>query len=311
MADITQLILEKTDIGSEASKLAESVCVGNERSSWLDRATADIRPNEVVIQFDVKLRNRSGIYIRNPVNGNNVRTGTAFSDTSTAKFTGFMGADCTVQAYTVTSANEIYQLLGAFATLLVNSPLLKLVLVSEICPMLGNKGMRNNSLIAFGKDEFRLGKEEEFQFDTEQCEIAFRNAGDNVINCTIPVSLTEAGKKRVTEDTYGVIVDGKADVVLNVKRSDIPSWFREDFIHIPQQHVAAILSTNEEPIPIDFTISPIVRIENRRAVSASINMDNVTGVPSYIGNILKNKVNNNESLNQGLVDFVNDSGILG
>jgi hypothetical protein len=311
MADITALILAKTDIGKQAANLAKDVCVGNERKSWLDKATAEIRPDGAVIQFHVRLRNQSGVYVRNPMSGDNVRVGTAFSDTSTAKFTGFMGADCTVQAYTVTSVNEIYQVLGAFATLLVNSGPVKLVLVSEICPMVHRRERPDTHLIKFSSADFKSGDEEKFKIDADQCRAAFNQISQNLIQCKSTVTLTDAGKKDLQEKTYGVIVDAKADIFLNIKRSEIPSWFRENFIHIPQQHIAAVLSTNEEPLPIDFTIAPIVTIVNRRAVSASINMDNVTGVPSYIGDYLKNEVNSNDQLNRQMVDFVNNSGILG
>ena len=289
MADITALILAKTDIGKQAANLAESVCVGNERKSWLDKATAEIRPNGAVIQFHVRLRNQSGIYVRNPISGDNVRVGTAFSDTSTAKFTGFMGADCTVQAYTVTSANEVYQVLGVFATLLVNSPLLKLVLVSEICPMVHRKEWPDTHLIKFSSADFQSGDKDKFNVDAGQCLAAFNQMNQNLIQCKSTVTLTDAGKKKLQEKTYGVIVDAKADIFLNIKRSEIPSWFHENFIHIPQQHIAAVLSTNEEPLPIDFTIAPIVSIANRRAVPALDQMDNVTGVPSYIGDYRKTK----------------------
>jgi hypothetical protein len=307
--DITRLIVERTDIDEEARKLAKSICTGNERKSWLHKVTVSILPNELTVQFQVKLRNQQGWYVKNPVTGEMVRVGTAYSDTSTVKFTGFMGSSCAIQAYTVTSANAVYRLLGAFATLLVNSQPLQLVLVSEVCPLLQRRF--DSSFIQISDEDLALTEEELFQYSAEDCLEAFQDINRDVVECTVPIFLTDSGKEHIRRKTFGVIVDAECDFRFSVKRSEIPGWFDEDLIRVPEQHIICRLITSGDAIEISFTISPTIWINGNQAVRASVNMDDVVGVPSYIGNILKEIVNSNDQLNNGLVDFVNESGILG
>ncbi len=305
MPDITALILAKSDVGNQAAKLADSVCVGNERSSWLDRATVTIRPTDLIVEFDIKLRNQAGIYVKNPITGKNVRVGTAFSDTSTAKLTGFMGSSCAIQAYTVTSANAIYQVLGVFATFLVNSGPLKLVLTNDVCKMLHRQALTSTDFVRFSAHELASSAQDDLTYNLDCCLKAFQDISNDVIDCTVPIALTDQGKKDILQQTYGIIVDAKSNFNLHVRRGEIPGWFQEDAIRVPQQHVECLLSTNDQPLNIDFTVAPVVNIVNHKAVNATVNMDNVTGIPSYLGEILKSKVNSNQQLCNSIVDFVN------
>lgn len=308
MADITQLIIEETNIDEEAARLADSICTGNEKKSWLHKATATIRPNGVGVQFQVKLRNQHAWFARNPISGRRVRVGTAYSNTSTVKFTGYMGRSCEIQAYTVTSANEIYAVLGVFASLLASNGPLNLLLVEKVCSMIGG---RNDALtnISFDASDELTG-EDDYNYDTSTCLAKFQDPEVPVIECDIPITLTPAGKQRIKNMTFGVFVDAYCDISINVKRAEIPLWIQEDHIRIPQQTIECDLVTTDETIRIDFTVSPQVMIENRRAVNASLNMDDVSGIPSYLGERLANEVNNNEQINRTMINFVNDSGIL-
>lgn len=133
--DMTEAVVRTTDIDEQARELCDNFCTGNERKSWLDKVIVrwDDPPNpdgSTVVEVNVRMRNRHAYRVC-PLG--RCRRITAYSDTSTVKFTGFFSnQNCSTQGFTVTSANEIYKVLGGFATLLANSGPLAIAIKDKV-----------------------------------------------------------------------------------------------------------------------------------------------------------------------------------
>jgi hypothetical protein len=299
--DITRLIIEKTEVDEETAKLSDSICTGNQKKSWFHKGTLFIDSNSAKIVFEIKLRNKQvADTVFGPV--------TIYEDTSTAQLIGFIGDDCLVQAYVASSENEIYKLLGAFITVLANMELLRVLIANEICSLIprGFTVAYQPELVAeLGESIIKTSDKELFDINPLACLAQFNNPEIPELDCEVFITLSEAGREYFKNETFGIITSAKCNVRVKLKKSEIPGLFSQEVVKVPQQKVKCIFNSESSPLEIDFTVSPAILFRDGVAVDAFINMDNVEGVPVFIGNFLKREVNSNQQAKQAIVDFIN------
>lgn len=151
-----------------------------------------------------------------------------------------------------------------------------------------------------------LAQENEFNADTSNCERELRNILAPDFSCLVPVNLTNKGQTKFLRETFGIIKDMKCNIEIFIeKRSIFGEIIGENSISIPPQNFSCNLATNGDPLNIDFTVAPAILLENNTATQASMNLDNVEGIPQFLGNTVEKFVNNNKDLEKSLIDVVN------
>ena len=67
------------------------------------------------------------------------------------------------------------------------------------------------------------------------------------------------------------------------------------------------LNTNGGPLDISFLVAPSIRFSTEgRAVSASVGLSAIQGIPAFIGNVIARYVNTSSELSNAIVEYVNN-----
>jgi len=310
--DITKLVIEQTDVDEEAAKLASSVCQGNERKSWLNKVEVYIDPNGARIVIEIRLQNRHAIWVGV---GRFKKKVVVYSDTFNVKFTAFLNSDCTLGGYVATSENAVWQVLGAFATLLANNPHLSGAITSKICPLLSNvpAGFAENSKSielatpVLPNASVVIEDADLYSIDYGSCLEDIQDANSDKIVCSVLITLTSNGKERIKESTYGIVTSLTFQQNINLQKSSLTGIFKETVIQLPRVEIEIVINP-ESPdgrLPVSANVAPSVSLLNGVAVDASINMSGTEGLPAFLAARLEREVNDNGQIRRAIVDFIN------
>lgn len=145
-----------------------------------------------------------------------------------------------------------------------------------------------------------------FTYNLDQCVASL---GNPVVECNIPVSLTDKGKETIKDESFGIILDAQCNIEVKFKKQDLLGRIiGDDSIAIPPQGISCTLTTNGGPLDIEFLVAPVIKFSAEgRAVSASIGLDDVQGIPAFIGKIIARYVNTSQDLSNAIVEFINQT----
>jgi hypothetical protein len=291
--DMTLALLQGTEIDTIIKDNINPLLLGNEKDAWLESAFVDIVNSSADLTINVRCRNKQRTCVPYPFGGE--KCFTMYEDHFTISFQGAIpnSQQCSVSSYSVTTQNEIYKVLAAVVDILVNNPTIKDFITGKICSQIpAVEGiLAANSL---------------FTFDTNQCVAAL---GKPVVECNLPVNLTEVGKNTFAGESFGIILDASCNIGITFNKQDLLGRvIRDDSIAIPPQNISCTLTTNGGPLVISFTVAPIIKFSgDGKAESASIGLNNVQGIPAFLGRVLAKYVNTSQELSSAIIEFVNQA----
>lgn len=289
--DITAALLQETDINSIIKDNIEPVLLGNASNAYLQSAYVDIVNSTAAVELNVRCRNKHRTCVDVPLVGKQCFT--AYEDNFTVTFSGVIpnSQECRVTNISISSANEIYKVLGGVVTLLASSSTIGDYLSREIC-----------SKIPLAQANEQAA--ELFTFDIKPC---LASLASEVVSCQVPVSLTDAGQTLVREETFGILNNLNSIVSISFRKQDLLGRIiRDDSVSFPPQRIDCNLDTNGGPLEISFLVAPSIRFSaDGKAVSASVGLSAIQGIPVFIGNVLARYVNTSSELSVAIVDYVN------
>ena len=306
--DITQLVIAETDIDEQVARLKDDVCIGNEKGSWLNKVEAYIDPGSAKIVIEVRLRNR---HVWDTPFGKVV----AYSDTFSVWFTGIVDSNCIVGAYVVTSSNEVWKVLGGFATLLVNSSGLSILITNKICPLIGiaPSALLDQATI----DEYAtpslsnvtasLETSDLFRIDYSSCIPNIADPASAKIKCVVSLSLSDAGKEQFREATYGILTSLSCEIPIDLLKSDLTGIFKQNQIVLPRLALEIVLNPESQNgrLPINTKLDTTVAFMDSVAINATIRISETEGIPVFLAGRLEREVNGNRQIPLAIVNFVN------
>jgi hypothetical protein len=289
--EITAALLQETDINSIIKDNIQPLLLGNGKNAYLQSAFAEIVNSTAAIELNVRCRNKQRTCVDVPFVGE--KCFTAYEDNFTVTFSGVIpnSQECRVANISITTANEIYKVLGGIATLLASSPTISDYLSREICSSI--------PLAQVGEQAAEL-----FTYDISTC---LASLASEVISCKVPVTLTDAGRTLVREETFGILDNLSSIITVSFKKQDLLGRIiRDDSVAFPPQRIDCNLNTNGGPLDISFLVAPSIRFSTEgRAVSASVGLSAIQGIPAFIGNVIARYVNTSSELSNAIVEYVN------
>jgi hypothetical protein len=303
--DVTRLVIKKTNIGKEINKLKESICTGNQRASWLEKAYLYVEPpNSSRFELIIKLRNRQ--IWESPLGDV-----TVYSDTRTAKCTAAVDSNCLVGAYIITSTNDIYKYLAAFATVLSFNDSLNMLITDKLCSLIKGQSLVGESesivtpsLQAYGDRSFELSM---ILAEFQECSLQMRDVNRQLLDCTVNLSLNEIGKSFIQDKTYGCITSLESRVRVCFRKEELVGSLGSEYIQLPEAPIEMVINPDYEPgrLMVTANVHPIIFFSGRHATVAYLNMNNIEGIPAFLAEILELEINNSAATGQIIVDFVN------
>lgn len=289
--DITAALLQETDINSIIKDNIQPLLLGNAKNAYLQSAYVDIVNSSAAVEINVRCRNKQRTCVDVPLVGE--KCFTAYEDNFTVTFSGLIpnSQECRVKNISISTANEIYKVLGGVVTLLASSPTIESYLSREICSKI--------PVAQAGEQVTEL-----FTYDISTC---LASLASEVISCQVPVTLTDAGRTVVREETFGILTNLSSIVTISFRKQDLLGRIiRDDSVAFPPQKIDCNLDTNGGPLEISFLVAPSIRFSSEgKAVSASVGLSAIQGVPAFIGNVLARYVNTSPKLSAAIVGYVN------
>jgi hypothetical protein len=288
--DITSALLQETEIDSIIKDNIRPLLLGNAKDAWLDNAFADIVNSSAVLTINVRCRNKQRTCISIPFGGEECFT--LYEDNFTVSFQGAIpdSQQCNISSYSITTQNEIYKVLAGVANILVDNPTVKDFITRKVCSQVSPlENFTANSL---------------FTFDASQCVASL---GNPEVQCNLPIQLTDEGKNTFRDESFGIITDANCNIGIKFNKQDLLGRvIRDDSIAIPPQNISCTLTTNGGPLVISFTVAPVIKFSSEgKAESASVGLNDVQGIPTFLGKILSKYVNTSQELSNAIVEFVN------
>lgn len=144
-----------------------------------------------------------------------------------------------------------------------------------------------------------------FTIDLSQCSASL---GQPIIDCSIPVGLTDEGKAEFAGESFGIVLDASAIIHVKFNKKDLLGRIiKNGAITVPPQLVEAIITTNGGPVDVDFLVAPSINFSDEgKATSASIGLSNISGIPAFLGAILARYVNSSAEISDSIVKLVNN-----
>ena len=141
----------------------------------------------------------------------------------------------------------------------------------------------------------------------DACLDDLRNSDAATIACELPFSLPVEERRTLRTLTGGLLRDAACRATIDLSREALAgALLREDLLHLPRQPVACEIATDSEPIAARFTLAPKVWFADGRAVRATPGMDDLAGLPSLVSRLLTDWVNGSDTIEDAMVDAVND-----
>lgn len=143
--------------------------------------------------------------------------------------------------------------------------------------------------------------------DGEACLEALRDPEAAAIACDVRFTLPEEERGTVRALTAGILRDASCVAAIDMPRADlIRALLREDLLEVPRQPVVCEIATEDEPIAARFTLSPKVWFAGGRAVRATPDMADLTGLPGLLAGLVEDWVNESDAIEEAMVNAVND-----
>ena len=143
--------------------------------------------------------------------------------------------------------------------------------------------------------------------DGEACLEALRDPEAASIACDVRFTLPAEERGTVRALTAGILRDASCLAAIDMKREDfVRALLREDLLEVPRQPVVCEIATEDAPIAARFTLSPKVWFAGGRAVRATPDMADLTGLPALLAGLVENWVNESDAIEEAMVDAVND-----
>lgn len=289
--DITQALLQETEIDKVIQDNIKPLLLGNEKKAFLQSAFVEIVNSIAEVTINVRCRNKQRTCVNIPLVGRECFT--AYEDNFTVSFKGIIpnSQECNVSSYSITTANEIYKVLAGVVNILVANPTIKSFITQKVCSQIPAVAQAAEPL---------------FTFDISQCVASL---GNPVVECNVPVALTDEGKRTIQDESFGIVLDANCNIAIKFNKQDLLGRvIRDDSIAIPPQEISCTLTTNGGPLDIEFLVAPVIKFSAEgRAVSASIGLDDVQGIPAFIGKIIARYVNTSQDLSSAIVEFINQA----
>ena len=143
--------------------------------------------------------------------------------------------------------------------------------------------------------------------DGEACLEALRDPEAASIACDVRFTLPAEERGTVRALTAGILRDASCIAAIDMKREDfVRALLREDLLEVPRQPVVCEIATEDAPIAARFTLSPKVWFAGGRAVRATPDMADLTGLPGLLAGLVEDWVNESDAIEEAMVDAVND-----
>ena len=143
--------------------------------------------------------------------------------------------------------------------------------------------------------------------DGEACLEALRDPEAASIACDVRFTLPAEERGTVRALTAGILRDASCLAAIDMPREDfVRALLREDLLEVPRQPVVCEIATEDEPIAARFTLSPKVWFAGGRAVRATPDMADLTGLPALLAGLVEDWVNESDAIEEAMVDAVND-----
>lgn len=143
--------------------------------------------------------------------------------------------------------------------------------------------------------------------DGEACLEALRDPEAASIACDVRFTLPAEERGTVRALTAGILRDASCLAAIDMPREDfVRALLREDLLEVPRQPVVCEIATEDEPIAARFTLSPKVWFAGGRAVRATPDMADLTGLPALLSGLVEDWVNESDAIEEAMVDAVND-----
>lgn len=141
----------------------------------------------------------------------------------------------------------------------------------------------------------------------EACLEALRDPEAASIACDVRFTLPAEERGTVRALTAGILRDASCLAAIDMPREDfVRALLREDLLEVPRQPVVCEIATEDEPIATRFTLSPKVWFAGGRAVRATPDMADLTGLPALLAGLVEDWVNESDAIEEAMVDAVND-----
>lgn len=141
----------------------------------------------------------------------------------------------------------------------------------------------------------------------DACLDDLRDEDASTIACDLPFILPDREREAMSQLTAGFLLDAACVVNVDIgRRSLVGALLNEDLLAIPRQPVNCEIATEGEPLMTRFTLSPQVWFEDGRAVRANPGMDDLVGLPNLVGRLIMDWVNKSGTIEDAMVDAVND-----
>lgn len=126
--------------------------------------------------------------------------------------------------------------------------------------------------------------------DGEACLEALRDPEAASIACDVRFTLPAEERGTVRALTAGILRDASCIAAIDMKREDfVRALLREDLLEVPRQPVVCEIATEDEPLAARFTLSPKVWFAGGRAVRATPDMADLTGLPGLLAGLVEDR----------------------
>ncbi len=122
--------------------------------------------------------------------------------------------------------------------------------------------------------------------DKEACEKVFRSTA-NVVDCQLSFSTDAREREAMMKNTYGIIRNITCGTHLNIPKNQVfNALFGAGKIILSPHTIDCEIQTNGDPFKIGMTLAPFIQIGDEGVSEIGLNIQKVTGLPAFIGNLV-------------------------
>lgn len=146
------------------------------------------------------------------------------------------------------------------------------------------------------------------EIDKQACEQVFRSTA-NVVDCELRFLTNAQERENLVKSTYGIVRDISCGTHLNIPKNNVVNaLLGAGEMTLSPHTLGCHIQTNGDPFNVGLTLAPRIQFGNEGASDVRLNVQQVTGVPTFIENFIVrygNRPELQEQAKKALNQFLN------
>ena len=141
----------------------------------------------------------------------------------------------------------------------------------------------------------------------DACKEAFFGSANDQFQCTLNYTSSSSEKAELVQKTGGIIKDLNCSLPLSLSKSDLTqALLNETKVAPGEQIISCDVHFNAGTRAVKLYLAPSFTIVGDRVEQANINLTKVTGLPAFVGKLIKKFVNDDDKIREGIQEELSE-----